>query len=310
MSPNPIVLLGSGADPQIQRVGACLAAVDAPFAVWDATSFPQTESLSFDARGPRFSVPLDAPPAAAYVRGLKTSPLSSSFHDELLARPRGLVAQCEEKRALLEPVLLYLEDTGCRMVNTIAANAIHGRKPWQLSVLGRAGLPTPRWIATNDPDSARTFFDAVGDVVYKPLAGGAAVRLLEAKDKAPERLELLRNAPVLFEEYVPGLALRVFVVDAKAVAAASIASTEIDYRLAEGEVRATALSTEEREIALHAARTCQMPFSGVDLIRGAAGRVCLLECNPSPMFAVFEEKTGCDVAGPLAAYLVHAAAQR
>jgi hypothetical protein len=30
----------------------------------------------------------------------------------------------------------------------------------------------------------------------------------------------------------------------------------------------------------------------------------VLECNPSPMFAVFEDKTGADVSGPLAALLL------
>ena len=46
-----------------------------------------------------------------------------------------------------------------------------------------------------------------------------------------------------------------------------------------------------------------MAFSGVDLIRTAQG-FKVLECNPSPMFAVFEKKTGLDIAGPLAAFLL------
>ena len=49
-----------------------------------------------------------------------------------------------------------------------------------------------------------------------------------------------------------------------------------------------------------------MRVTGVDLIRGPRG-FKVLECNPSPMFAVFEEKTGLDVAGPLADYLLELA---
>jgi glutathione synthase/RimK-type ligase-like ATP-grasp enzyme len=46
-----------------------------------------------------------------------------------------------------------------------------------------------------------------------------------------------------------------------------------------------------------------MAFTGIDFIRSPGGST-LLECNPSPMFAAFERKTGLDVAGPLADYLV------
>jgi glutathione synthase/RimK-type ligase-like ATP-grasp enzyme len=46
-----------------------------------------------------------------------------------------------------------------------------------------------------------------------------------------------------------------------------------------------------------------MRFTGVDLIRSRR-RFVVLECNPSPMFAVFEEKTALDVAGPLAKYFI------
>ena len=45
-----------------------------------------------------------------------------------------------------------------------------------------------------------------------------------------------------------------------------------------------------------------MVFAGVDMMRTTEGHV-LLESNPSPMFAVFEDKTGADVSGPLAEYL-------
>ena len=60
---------------------------------------------------------------------------------------------------------------------------------------------------------------------------------------------------------------------------------------------------EEHGAAVAAARACAMPFSGVDLIRARRG-FFLLECNPSPMFAVFEEKTGFNIAQPLAQLLL------
>ena len=59
----------------------------------------------------------------------------------------------------------------------------------------------------------------------------------------------------------------------------------------------------ERRAAIRAARVCGMAFSGVDLIRSDRA-FTILECNPSPMFSVFEKKTGFDVAGPVADLLV------
>jgi glutathione synthase/RimK-type ligase-like ATP-grasp enzyme len=129
------------------------------------------------------------------------------------------------------------------------------------------------------------------------------VRLVEENDLTDERLESLAAAPVLFQEYVPGTPVRAYVVGRRVPAAAEIISPEIDYRRQEDAVIPTALSREERAAALAATRACGMQFTGVDLIRMPKG-FRVLECNPSPMFGVFEEKTGLDVAGPLAELLL------
>jgi ribosomal protein S6--L-glutamate ligase len=89
----------------------------------------------------------------------------------------------------------------------------------------------------------------------------------------------------------------------KVVAAAELHSSELDYRRGEDAVVPTKLTPEERRLALAAAKACGMRFAGIDFIRGPR-KPYLLESNPSPMFAVFEEKTGLDVAGPLGAYLL------
>jgi ribosomal protein S6--L-glutamate ligase len=129
------------------------------------------------------------------------------------------------------------------------------------------------------------------------------VRAVEKNDLSRERLAALAYAPVLFQKRIDGVSVRAYVVGRKIVAAAELHSTELDYRRGEDAVVATKLTPEERRMAVAAVRACGMRFSGVDLIRGARASY-LLECNPSPMFAVFEDKTGLDVAGPFAAYLL------
>ncbi|NIA15043.1 MAG: hypothetical protein GWP08_13300 [Nitrospiraceae bacterium] len=269
----------------------------------DTSAFPEHVRVTFSPEGVRVhrrKLPL---PGAVYVRGLACQPLSPHLDEELRERPRGLMAECREKRAVLESILLHLRSLGVPLVNPPEANAQHGRKPYQLELLRAARAPVPRWIATNDPVAVRRFVREVGDAIYKPLGGGATVRSVEQEDLSDERLSTLAYAPVLFQEHVRGVSVRAFVVGRRVVGAAEIHSPEVDYRRDEQEVVAVRLTAEERRAAVAAARACGMVFTGVDFIRHDTG-FSVLECNPSPMFAVFERKTGLDVAGPLADYLL------
>lgn len=297
-----VLIAAGGNDAEACRVAAVLREADVPVHLLDTVAFPGSVRLS-NRDGVLFvGNRAQSPPSAIYLRGLASHPLIPGFHNDLIERPRGFVAQCEEKRAFLESMLLTCERGGARLVNTLEASRQHRCKPWQLYLLERAGLPLPRWVATNDPRAVRAFTREVGPCVYKPLAGGATVRLVEKKDLRAERLAALALAPVLFQEYFEGVSVRVYVVERQVVAAAEIRSGEIDYRRDEQKVAPTRLSPDERRAAVAAARACGMAFTGVDLIRGADG-FRVLECNPSPMFAVFEQKTGLDVAGPLARLL-------
>lgn len=268
----------------------------------DTARFPESVRLTQSAAGYFLDGDPLPPIRSVYVRGLGWHPLAPFHSAELAERPHGFIAQCEEKRALLESLLLDLEADGARIVNTIAANALHGVKPHQFRLFDRAGVPVPPWIATNDPRAVRAFAAAQGAVVYKPLAGGARVQPLEPADLTDERLAALAHAPVLFQRRVEGLSLRVFVVEGEIVGAAAIHSDELDYRGHEERVEAVSLSEEEEAASIRAAGACAMPFTGVDLIR-AADRTWVLECNPSPMFAHLEDRTGLDIAGPLARLL-------
>lgn len=297
-----VALVGSPGDPQVSRVAGALERLGSAHLVLDAATFPGESRLTLGVDGLSIANRLIPLPHAGYVRGLACHPLMPSLAELLEQHPRRVIAAMEEKRALLESLLLDWESQGVRLVNSPAANAQHSRKPLQLLLLERAEMPVPRWLASNDPAILRAFIKEVGATVYKPLAGGATVRLVEAEDLLPQRMEHLAAAPVLFQQYIEGISVRAYVVGDDVVAAAEIHSPEVDYRRDEGDVVPTRLSPEESAIATRAAAACGMPFSGVDLIR-APGKTWLLECNPSPMFAVFEDKTGLDVATPLAALL-------
>ena len=298
-----VLIVGDSKDAQVERVARQVRRRGGRALICDTRAFPEAAFLSLGDGEVVWRRGRLSEPSAVYLRGLGASPLAPEFEQDLATRPRGLLAQCEEKAALLASMVLTLQACGVPLVNTLEANAQHRRKPYQLELLRARGLPVPRYLCTNDPRAARRFVREVGQAVYKPVAGGATVRKVEPEDLAEERLSSLATAPVLFQEYVPGVSVRAFVVGRRMVAAAEIRSSELDYRRDEHAVVSTRLTVGERAAAIAAARACGMAFTGVDFIRHPRG-FTVLECNPSPMFAVFEDKTGLDVAGPLAAFLV------
>ncbi|NLV44557.1 MAG: hypothetical protein GXY07_08670 [Candidatus Hydrogenedentes bacterium] len=298
-----ILIVAGKEDAEARRAAEALRERKAIFSFLDTAAFPGRTRLSQCEDICRMGSRELSVPTMVYLRGLACHPLMPGNEKDLAERPRGFLAQCEEKRSFLESLLLTFERQGVRFVNSLEANSQHSRKPWQLRLLQDAGLPVPRWTATNDPAAVRTFARAVGPCVYKPLSGGATVRLLETRDLSRERLDALKLAPVLFQEYYAGVSVRAYVIGGRVIAAAEIRSEEVDYRRDEREVSPVRLTVAERRAAVTASRACGMAFTGVDLIRGKDG-FRVLECNPSPMFAVFEQKTGLDIAGPLAELLI------
>ncbi|MFC3453358.1 hypothetical protein [Amycolatopsis speibonae] len=98
-----------------------------------------------------------------------------------------------------------------RWVSHPSALADAAYKPWQLSLLKRAGLAVPPTLVTNDPDAVRGFAAAFGDVIVKPLAesvvyesGGEA--LVYTRRVAPDQLESLDGVELtahLFQQWQP-----------------------------------------------------------------------------------------------------------
>jgi glutathione synthase/RimK-type ligase-like ATP-grasp enzyme len=300
--PRGVAIIGPAPDPQAARVAAALEALDTPVQWVDATAFPDSLHMTLVPDGWRLGDEFLPTPRAAYVRAVGGNPLHPRFEADLKERPRGLVAQCAEKRAFVRGWLATLASAGCVLVNTPEANDQHAEKPRQLGLLAARGLPVPPWMATNDPGAVREFA-GTHPLVFKPLAGGAEVSLLTPEDLTDERLDALALAPVLFQRYIEGVALRVYVIGGAVIAAVAIYSDAIDYRGNEAGVEPVELTAAESAVAIEAAAACGMPFAGVDLIREPGGASWLLECNPSPMFAAIEASTGVSIAGPLAAFL-------
>lgn len=301
-----VALVGSSDDQQVRAVAAALDARDTEWVVWDSDQWPGETPLSFEiASEIRTTVGTPVVPdelSAVYFRRIGFDPRGPEFEDTLSDRPYSLVNQLREYRGLLISVLQYLETSGVPVVNPPRAMSIHSMKPYQLAVFADADLSVPETLTTNDPDEVASFVDRVGEAIYKPVAGGGHAQLVTPTELSTDRLERLANAPVQFQERLDGTNYRVFVVDGEAVATARIHSENLDYRTGEHTVEGTDAPAPIESAAVRAADCLGLDFSGVDFVVGDDG-FGILEANPSPMFAGFDEQAGTDVAGHLASFL-------
>ena len=207
--------------------------------------------------------------------------------------------QSRERAALYACWLRALEHAGVPVVNPMGASSAAAFKPFQLRVLRGMGAPLPRTLVSNDPEAVRRFAEAVGEVVYKPVEGGALARVLDAE--ALGQLELVRRSPVIFQERVRGADVRAVVVGARVVSSVEIEGSEegreVDFRAdpayARGEAayRQAPMPREVERWCVEAVRACGLVVAGVDLKRSGE-RWTFLEINSAPRYLDVEEKTG------------------
>lgn len=295
-----IALFGSTDDPHCQALAAEVSARGAEVAWVEPEALERSVPLRDDAAelvlgGVRVddaraalvrSVPLPSPPAVE--RGGEWV-----LHQDWFA---GYM-QSRERAALYACWLRGLEHAGVPVVNPLLATSAIAFKPFQLRVLRGLGAPLPRTLVTNDPDEALRFAATAPEVIYKPVEGGALARLFDGP--ARERLELLRRAPAIFQERVPGADVRAVLVGDRLVSAVEVVTPEqhLDFRAdpayARGEAsyRPAPLPAEVERLCLAAARALGLVVAGVDLKR-SGDRWVFLELNSAPRYLDVERKAG------------------
>lgn len=302
----PLVLVGSAEDDHVRAVSAAVRERGVEPVLFDSLRFPDGPRL---AMGPGLDdAILDGRPAgrpsAVYLRSLYLSPLAYlvDVSREMEESWRKTLVIFQEKGELLVGLLRRWEALGVPIYNPLTASDA-ARKPYQIAALRAAGLPVPETIWTNDPEAVRRF--AAGRrVAYKPVRGGAATRELREEDLADRRLATLANAPVCFQQLLPGEDLRCFVLDGRLIAACRIETDALDYRQHEQRIESFEPDPDLAAMCVRAAAAVGLRFTGIDLKRGEDGRLRFLELNPSPMFLGFDQRAGTDVLGRLADALV------
>jgi glutathione synthase/RimK-type ligase-like ATP-grasp enzyme len=104
------------------------------------------------------------------------------------------------------------------------------------------------------------------------------------------------NCPTQFQEYIPGIDVRVHVAG-RQVIATEIESCADDYRFAscsgaDVKMKPTVLPEQIENRCRLMAQKMNLLFTGIDLRRTPDGRWYCFEANPSPGFTFFEGITG------------------
>ncbi|RMF73156.1 MAG: ATP-grasp domain-containing protein [Acidobacteria bacterium] len=297
-----VLVAGAEQDEHVDAVRRAVAARGVRVVHFDALAFPARHRLALGDRAETMTLDGEtiARPAAVYLRSLYLSPMSYlvDVDEEMRENWRRTMIVFREKAELLASLLRRWELLGVPLYNSYSASDAT-RKPYQIAQLEAAGLPVPATLWTNDPDSVRRFASG-RRVVFKPVAGGAATRELKLDEIDEERFARLANAPVTFQELLPGTNIRVFVIDGHVAAAFRIEADELDYRQNEQAIVAFEPDEELAAICRRATEVLGLRFTGMDLKEDADGRPRILELNPSPMFLGFDQRAGTDVLGALA----------
>jgi glutathione synthase/RimK-type ligase-like ATP-grasp enzyme len=209
-------------------------------------------------------------------------------------------------------VLGALDALPATWVNPRAADEAAHRKPLQWTHARAAGLDLPDTLVTTDPGRARRFVarHGAGGVVYKALLAvpGAwrETRLVTTDDLA--RLGDLRLAPVTFQEYVPGVDLRVTVVGDQVFTAeidATATSYPVDMRMVldEAAMRPAGLPAAVEKSLLALTQRLGLTFGAADLRRRPDGRHVFLELNPAGQWLFVEARTGQPITSAVAGLL-------
>ncbi len=228
--------------------------------------------------------------------------------DAVLVRiiPRGSLEQIVFRIDALH----WLEKLGVVVLNPPGAIERTVDKFYTSALLEQAGLPTPRTVVAESVDSAMAAFEAMRDVIVKPLFGSNGRGMVRVSDeeiayRVFKALELER-AVYYVQQALPheGRDVRVFVVGGRVVAAAWRAADGWRTNLARGgRAERADLPAAWAEMSLRAAAAVGAGYAGVDLLPTTTGDVLVLEVNGIPGWRGLQETTEVDVAAAIVEHL-------
>lgn len=200
----------------------------------------------------------------------------------------------------------------CYWMNSPAADDVALRKVVQHRVARRIGLSIPETLVTNGPEEARAFVEKYAEhgVIRKAFRNipQAPRETLKIGPAEMGKLDSVRFAPVIFQEYIPlALDLRVTVVDGE-IFTTSFQSTpefEVDYRTGIGSANVAShnLPDDVSEKLLRFMDQFNLKYGAVDFRLTPGGEYVFLEVNPAGEYLFASERSGQPIPQAIAAAL-------
>lgn len=202
----------------------------------------------------------------------------------------------------------HFEAMGVYTQNSASAITQSRDKLYALQLLINSGLSIPTTGFANSPLETDELIKMVGGapLIVKLLEGtqGKGVVLAETKKAAESLINAFKSlrANILVQEFIKeanGQDIRCFVVNGKVIASIMRTAAPGEFRAnihMGGTASIVRITSEERRIAILAAKTLNLKVAGVDIIRGQNGPL-LLEVNSSPGLEGIEGASNKDIAG-------------
>jgi len=206
------------------------------------------------------------------------------------------------------------ETMGVFTLNRATAISCARDKLRSMQLLSCKGIGLPITAFAHAPDDIKGVIKMVGGapLVIKLLEGtqGIGVVLAETNKAAESVIDAFwgLQSNILIQEYIKeagGADIRCFVIGGKVVAAMERRAREGEFRAnlhRGGKAVAVKLTTEERAMAVRAAKAIGLDVAGVDILRSDRGPL-VIEVNSSPGLEGIEETSGKDIAAMMIDYI-------
>lgn len=244
-------------------------------------------------------LPLDGRPGVLRLAGREvalTGPVVARLVDISAAAPDARLR--ERAHGLQLALTRHLRGLPAGRVVGVTRDNSNFSKLVQLAAAAGTGWARPRSCLTNDPERARHFLAGV-DAIYKGASSAKTWAVaVGAEDLA--RLASLPRCPVLFQERVRGLDVRVHVVGER-VFGEAIEADGCDYRTASRAVFSPC--PVPRTVAADCVgltRRMGLVLSGIDFKVSPDGRWWFLEANSAPCFQGYDKRAGGAISDALA----------
>lgn len=229
---------------------------------------------------------------------------------ESIADPADRISAESDIRAFVTGFIYSVQEAGIRMVNNPKAEIVVNSKLYQLEVAKSLGCRVPHTLVTNSASEVIGFREQMNDlgreVVYKPLtqSGDRLLATQKLADDDVQRLNDLRFAPTIFQEYCSGRSLRITVVGDDVFAAEVVANSEEgcrDWRLEPFHgVQRIQLTAQEDAIVRRLMQKYELDYGAFDFIRTDQEELVFLEVNPGGQFLFVEIRAGLPISRAVA----------